>query len=619
MLQSMRSAAFTKVVFWVLAFAFVGGFLLLDSSGLIGREQVTPGTAIATVNGRDISYGAWTQLSQNLAQQQEERLGRSLSLDERERLDNQAFEQLVSEVLLEQEYARRGIKVTDDEIRQYAVSSPPPELMRAPDLQTDGRFDYEKYQRWLSSPAAKQGGVLLQLESYYRSEIPRQKLLDQVASDVYVTKQRLWMIWQDANDSAQVSYVAFRPRSPAEAGGGSSDTTVRVTDAELRTYFDAHRDELERPGRAAVSILTIPRQITAADSAATRARVLALRQEIEGGAKFEDVARRESADTISGRDGGSLGRGARGRFVPEFENAAYALRAGELSQPILTPFGYHLVRVDERKGDTLALRHILLRIQQSESTATATDRKADELARVAAGAMEPEKFDTAARKLQLLVTRANVTEGEPLMVGGRYIPSVSAWAFSGVRTGEVSDLMDSEDAYYLARLDTLHPGGKPTFESVRDEIRQRLVLEKRIQQLVPQAKQLAAAAAASTLEQAAQGRSLQVEKTPMFTRITPVPGLGQFTEAIGAAFGLPVGAVSDAITTREGVYVIRVDRRVNASRAAFDSQFVAQRAQLTQGLREQRAREFLDNLRKSADIEDNRKEILGALRRTGTE
>ncbi|HKG94826.1 MAG TPA: peptidyl-prolyl cis-trans isomerase [Gemmatimonadaceae bacterium] len=614
----MRSAAFTKVVFWVLAFAFVGGFLLLDSSGLLGRDSITPGTAVASVNGRDIPYGVWSQLAQNLAQQQEERLGRALTLDERNRIDDQAFEQLVTEVLLEQEYDRRGIRVTDDEIRQYALTSPPPELMRAPDLQTDGRFDYEKYQRWLTSPAAKQGGLLLQLESYYRTEIPRQKLIDQVASDVYLTKPRLWAIWQDAHDSAQISFVAFRPEPTPEAANGKADSSVKVSDAELRQYFDAHEAEFERPGRAAVSIISIPRQITPADSAAVRARAAALRAEIVGGVKFEDVARRESSDTISGRDGGSLGRGPRGRFVAEFENAAFALRPGELSQPVLTPFGYHLIKVDERKGDTLALRHILLRITQSDSTATATDRKADQLSQLAAGATEPAKFDSAARSLQLLVTRATAIEGEPLTVAGRYIPSVSAWAFSGVRPGETSDLMDADDAYYLARLDTLVDGGKPSFDAVKDEIRQIVVREKRIQQLVPQAKQLASAAASSSLEQAAQSRDATVEKSPAFTRVTPVPGIGQFTEVVGAAFGLPVGAVSDAITARNGVYVIRVDRRVNASRDEFEKQFQAQRGQLTQGLREQRSREFLDNLRKAADLKDNRKKIQAAQRRTTT-
>ena len=74
----------------------------------------------------------------------------------------------------------------------------------------------------------------------------------------------------------------------------------------------------------------------------------------------------------------------KGRFVPEFENAAYALKVGEISEPVLTPFGYHLIKVDEHKGDTIAIRHILLPITQSDSAATATDRRADELAKIAA-------------------------------------------------------------------------------------------------------------------------------------------------------------------------------------------------------------------------------------------
>ena len=86
------------------------------------------------------------------------------------------------------------------------------------------------------------------------------------------------------------------------------------------------------------------------DTAAARARAARLRDEIEKGAKFEDVAKRESADTVSGAQGGSLGRGGKNRFATEFEKAAYALKVGEVSQPVLTPFGYHLIRVDNTKA-----------------------------------------------------------------------------------------------------------------------------------------------------------------------------------------------------------------------------------------------------------------------------
>jgi len=286
-----------------------------------------------------------------------------------------------------------------------------------------------------------------------------------------------------------------------------------------------------------------------------------------------------------------------------------------VSQPVLSPFGYHLIRLDARSGDTLDLRHLLIRVQQSDSAAARTDRRADSLASIAASAEVPARFDSAAKTLGLPVVRATAFEGEPLTINGRYVPSASAWAFGGARPGESSDLFDDENGYYLARLDTLVPGGKPSFETARDEVRAAVLREKKIQRLLPDARALATAAAASTLEQAARARGFTADTSGMFNRLTPVPGIGQLNQAIGAAFSLPVGAVSAPIQTPNGVYVIRVDRRTNADRAAFDAQKQTQRAQLVDGLRQQRVRDFLENLRKNAKVEDNRAEINAAARR----
>ncbi|HMF88131.1 MAG TPA: SurA N-terminal domain-containing protein, partial [Gemmatimonadaceae bacterium] len=411
----MRASA--KYIWIIILVLFVGGFLLVETSGLLGRAPVTTTTAVAKVNGEDILATNWYQVTQNLEQAQTQQSNQSISLDERQRLQDQAFEQLVTDALLRQEYRRRGISVTDDEILQAARFSPPAQLMQSPELQTDGQFDPAKYQRFLQSPMARQEGLLLQLEQYYRTEIPKQKLFDQIATDVYVSDEHLWRRWQDSHDSAQVSFVAFGPdRIP--------DSEVRVSDDEIRAYYDTHKKQFDRPGQAKVSIIIIPRAVTASDSAAVRARALALRSRIVGGEKFEDVARAESADSVSAANGGSLGRGPRGRFIPDFETAAYALRPGEISQPVLTPFGYHLIRVDEKKGDTLALHHILVRVQQSDSVAARTDRRADSLARIAASTDQPAKFDSAARTLKIPALRANVIEGNPLTVSGRFIPSV---------------------------------------------------------------------------------------------------------------------------------------------------------------------------------------------------
>lgn len=604
MLQQMRSAA--KYIWLFIVIAFVGGFLLMDTSGLIGSAAITPTTAVAEVNGREILYTDWQQRVQQAVQSQQ--AGRSLTQDEIRQIENQTLDEMIMDVLLQQEYRRRGITVSDQELQEFARYAPPPFMYNAPELQTDGRFDPVKYQRLLASPQARQQGILLALESYYRSEIPKEKLFEQVTDGVYLTDAELWRIWQDERDSAQVSYVTWRPEVDSAAVNA-------VSEADARRYFEQHASEFQRPGRAWLSIVRIPRVVSAADTAAVRTRLLQLRQEITAGSSFEDVARRESADSVSGANGGDLGRGGRGRFIPEFETAAYALRPGQLSGPVLTPFGYHLIRVDERKGDTLALRHILLRIQQSDSAATATDRQADDLARLASGAEDPTMLDSAAKQLGLLVQRTEAVEGQPAQLNGMLVPSVSAWAFGGARAGETSELFDDDNGYWMARLDSIVEGGQPQFDRVQREIRLRLAREKALERVEPEASQFASSAATSGFDAAARSAGLTVSRTPMFTRVDFVPGLGQFSKPIGAAFGLAVGAVSAPIRETDAVYVLRIERRVNADRAAFDQQREGLRRQRLQQLKQQRLQLFLTDLRESAKIEDHRKEINAIARR----
>ena len=355
--------------------------------------------------------------------------------------------------------------------------------------------------------------------------------------------------------------------------------------------------------------------MTAADSANVREHAIALRNQIVGGAKFEDVAKRESADSASGAHGGDLGRGAKGRFVAPFESAAYALKVGEISQPVLTQFGYHLIRLDERKGDTVALHHILLRIQPSDSNEARIDRKADDLSRAAASSEQGAKLDTAAKKLGLEKLHVVVSEDEPANYQGRVIPSVSAWAFGGAHVGETSELFDDETGYYLARLDSLSEGGEPRFENVRNAVRTQVARDRALDRLAPTAQTFADAAASRGLEAAAAAQKLEVQHSPLFTRGTFVPGLGQFNEAIGTAFGLPVQAVSAPVRTSDALFVLRVDKRAQADSAAWIKQQPQQRQARLRQLQEQRVQMFLQDVRQSAKIDDRRKVINAAQRR----
>jgi len=608
----MRSLA--KYVWLLVALAFVGGFLLVETSGLLGRTSITPTTAVAVVNGRDILYSDFqARVQQQIQQQHQQSPGRTLSQDDTHRIENDVFDQMVMELLLAQEYQRRRIIVTDDEIRMYAREQPPEWITNQAELQTNGQFDVNKYHRYLASSYAKQSNLLVGLEQYYRAEVPRQKLFDQIAAGIYVSEADLWRLWQDQRDSVTATFVAFRPtRDPSAAKS--------IPDADLRAYFDLHKDAFKHPGRAIVSVLEISRTVTAADTVAARAKAVALRAQIVGGAKFEDVANRESADTSGGKNGGVLPRGAKGRFVPEFDKASYALKVGEISQPVLSPFGFHLIRVDEKKGDTLGLRHILVAITPSDSATSRIDRKADSLATMAGSSEDPSKFDAAAKKLGLTPIRVVAIEDQPAQAGGKVVPSVSAWTFGGARIGETSDLFDDENGYYIARVDSLQAGSldAPDFASVKEEIRERVQTLRDLDALVKQATDFVATVVPKGVEVAAAARSLRVEHSTAFTRSMFVTGLGQANEAIGAAFGLPVGAVSEPIRTEDAVVVLRVDRRVKADSASWLVQMSTQRQQRLAGMRQQAVQLYLQDLRVSAKVVDKRKSINAATRRQAT-
>jgi peptidyl-prolyl cis-trans isomerase D len=608
-LQTFRSYA--KYIFWGLAVTFIGGFVFYESSGLFSRDTgPTLGTTAVKVDGQDVAYGAYQRALESAVQTEEQQRGRSLTLDERAQVEKKTYDEIVTEILLEHEYEKRGISVTQEEIVEYAKFSPPPQYAQLPELQTNGQFDFEKYQRFLRSPQARQQGLLAQLEGYYRSTIPKQKLFEQVAAGAFVSDARLWQIYQDQHDSAQVSYIAMRPTTAVPA---------EISDAQARTYYEAHKKDYERPARAAVSVLSIPLSVTAADTAATRDSILKLRATIMAAADqkavFADLATRTSNDTLSATQGGDLGKSTAAQYVPAFTAAARALSVGEVSQPVKTDFGWHLIRLDARTGDTLSLRHILLNVTMNEAAASRTSKRADSLFTLAGNADTPKKFDDAAKTLGLPVMRATAFDGEPLTVAGRYVPNVSAWAFSGAVAGESSDMFDDQSGYYVARLDTLHAEGVASFDEVKEEIKERLAREKVMDEFMTLGKNINESAAAIGFEGAAQRRALSLTQTPMFSRTMQTDGIGGFNEAVGAAFSLPIGAVSQPLRTEEGVFVIRVDKRVAADKAAFEKQKEQQRAQVLRGMREQMVRDYLEGLRKSASIVDYRKKLNAASRR----
>jgi hypothetical protein len=474
--------------------------------------------------------------------------------------------------------------------------------MRDPQFQTDGQFDLRKWQQFLQSGADR--ATLAQIEGIYRERIPQIKLAQFLTADVFVSDAKLWRIYKDQHDSVTVAVLAVWPYLVTDS--------IPVSDAELQRYLAAHADAFKRPAMAFVQFVAVPRLPLAADTAAARARVARIRAELLRGAKFEDVARRESVDTVSGKQGGDLGWVKRNEpgFDPQFMAAARTLAPGRVSAPVLTQFGYHLIRLDAVKGDSLKLRHILVPIELQGPHLDAVEARVDSLERLAADQPNGSLLDSAARRFNLPVSPVyRIVDGERLTLGRYAIPDVSVWAFEA-RVGETSPIIEAKPAYYVFRLDSLVPDGVPPLADVRDQVVAAVKLEKQKAIAHRRADSLAAALRGiPNLLAAGAARGLSVQRFGPFTRVKPPGYLGREPVVVGAAFGLRVGERSGVIVGEGGDFIIESLGRRMADSSAWLAQKEAQRTQLLTAVRQARIQQYVDALRAKAKIVDRRKQI----------
>jgi peptidyl-prolyl cis-trans isomerase D len=608
MIRAMRSSA--KWIMGVLVVAFVGWMVFDVGMGITGGGGYRPGDAIAEVNGQRIDLQVYNNAVRDAQERQRQQAGSApVTREEQQALENAVLENLVQGLLLQDEYRRRGITVSDDEIRAAALNSPPPEVQSIPDFQTEGRFDLSKYQRYVNS--RQDPNFLLALEARYREEIPQAKLLDQLVADVYLTDARLWQVYRDQHDSATIRLLTLFPDATVP------DSEVRVADAEVERYYQDHTQDFERRAVAYLSYVVVPQIPIASDSAAARQRALDLRQEILKGGDFAEVAKRESADTVSGAKGGDLGDAKKGAFVPEFERAALALAPGQISQPVLSPFGYHLIKLESKKGDTFHARHILIPIQLTGKHQEDVDAKIDSLERRAADQMDGALLDSAGAVIGARVLQAPpVFEGERAMAGAATVSDAGIWALEA-RTGETSPVIESGQASYVFRLDSLVPGGVPPLTEIRDLVAGTIRLKKKLEatRQITQGIVADIREGRTTLDSVAKRYNGALLRVGPFNRVNPPTGLQAEPALVGAAFGTPLNGVSPPVVGEQAVYLVQPVSRRLADSAAFAKQLPAEREQTLQVARQARVRLVVNSLRAQAKVDDRRKALAEAQRK----
>lgn len=597
MMQAFRNSA--KPIIVILTLAFVG-WLVFDLSGLSGGGAgLLTQTSVGRIEGRSIEVRAFQEAVQAAIDNEQRSTGASLGIEGVARVRDQVWEQFITATLLDREYARRGIRVSAQEIADAIRNIPVPELMQNPDMMTDGQFDLAKYQRWLGSAVGQQYIPLF--EGRYREEILRAKLFRALVADVAVSDAALWERFRDEHETARVGLLRLDPATSVPDGA------VQVTPAEVEAWYRDNRESFRQPRRVWLSYVSLPRVPLASDSAAAFDRAMAIREEILAGAPFAEVASRESSDQVSAAQGGDLGEWTRGQFDSRFQAEADRLPLNTLSEPVLSAFGYHLIEITARTGDTFRGRHILVPVEVVGEHRDRLDAQADSLERLGADRLDRAALDTVARALGLEIRQTGqVNEGRAVYTTNELVPDAGIWAFQA-DAGETSPILETETSFLLFRVDSTAAEGIPPLARIRAEVEAAVRHAKRLTAAATLADEIRREVTGGTsLREAATRRGLSYSEPEPFTRLAP---LVENAELNGAAFGTPPGEVSSVIRTEQGVWLLQTLARTPADSARFATELPALRNRELQSLRQLRVREFLSALRAGARITDRRAEL----------
>ena len=530
-------------------------------------------------------------------------------------LDRQVFDSLVEQRVVELESRRLGLEVSDRELAQAVATMP--------FFQENGRFvGAERVRQYVES----QGMTLADFERGMRQDLLRRQLEALVTDGVTVSAREVEEEYRKRNEEIKAEYVLV--------DSGKFTSQVSVGDEDVRAHFDSDKESYRLPETRVVRYVhvdptAVRAQVAVTDADITnhyRARKDQFREEeqvcarhvlvkvkgesetegrsdeaarklaqdllaqIRSGADFAAIAKKSSDDTGSAMQGGDLGCFGRGTMVNEFENVAFSLKKDEISEPVKTQYGYHVIQAKETRP---AREKPLDEVKESIRAELLTERsqaKAEQLSTSVAGAL------AAGRSLGDAATASGLqTQTSQPLARGEAHP-----LFNGEVLARVFELKPSEtvrepfavaNGFVFVSFAEAKPSRVPELTEVQERVKAD-VIQKKTQELArARAAEVRAKAVAGALDKAASALGLtRKETTTPVKRGNPFGDVPTSAALEEAAFSIPAGELSEPIPVANGYVVIRVTDKKAVDPAAFDKE----RGTVASSLRTSKRTQFFD-------------------------
>jgi peptidyl-prolyl cis-trans isomerase D len=619
---------------WSLAIVVVSFVLLYipsflrDGAGAAGNNSV-----VADVEGREITAQQFRRVYQQQMQAYrqsyggnvDERLLKQLGIDQR------IVQQMIQEEASLAEADRLGISASDAEVRER--------ILALPAFQENGQFIGDaRYRQILQmqNPPMRPADF----EDQVRRGIVTEKLQAALTGWITVSDADVQQEFKKRNEKAKLAVVNF-PADKFREG-------LQATDADISKYFDDHKESFRVAEKRKVRYLTIdqeamrqkvavtgqqverayndniqqystPEQVRAShillktegkDDAAVKKQAQDLIAQLKKGADFPEMATKYSQDEGSAKKGGDLDYFPRGQMVKEFDDVAFKLKPGEMTdEPVKSQFGYHIIKVMDKKPATQkSLAEVRgqiedqLKYQQAQNEA---QKLADQ---VATELKKPADFDRVARGHGLRGGETGFFLPDEPIAGIGMAPAVGQGAFQ-MKQGEVSEPIRTPTGFAFITVTGKQDPYIPKLDEVKTKVREDVLKQKAVEAARQKAAAVDAQMKSGDFDKAAKAAGLEVKTTDLIARGAPIGDAGVSPALEDKAFSLPAGSVSDAVVTDNGAAIVKVVERKNIDQAEFAKQKDSLRTELLNERKQKFFSAYMAKARQRMKININRETI----------
>ena len=540
------------------------------------------GDTIAKVEGHEITGGEFRRTYQAQLQAYRSAYGGNMSeqLLKQLGIEQQILQQMVDEQAALAEGARLGVEVSDEEVRQRIFATPA--------FQENGQFiGDQRYQQLLRMQRPPM--IPAEFEDGIRRSLTVEKLRTLLGGWLSIPDNEIDQEYRRRNDKVKLAVVSLTT--------DSFRTRANATDAEVASYFDAHKPDFKMPEKRKIRYLlididalrtkivvppadverayndgieqyTTAEQVRAShillktegkDDAAVKAKAEDVLKQSKAGADFSELAKKYSEDEASAKNGGDLDYFGRGRMVPEFDQAAFAMQPGQTSDLVKTQYGYHIIKlVDKKPATTRTLADVRQQLTDQLAYERAQAQAADLAQTLEQQVRKPADLDKVAKAQGLAVQESGFFARDEPILGLGPSPEASTRAFN-MKQGEVSGTVRTSRGFaFLTQVGKQDPY-VPKLEEVKTRVRDEVIKQKAREMSRQKAAEIAAKLrGAPDFEKAAKAAGVEAKTTELLARDSPIPDLGVAPAVEEIAFKLAVGAVSDPIAIDAGTAIIKV-------------------------------------------------------------